>query len=172
MCGFWFWLTRRYRVCAYSQAAGSLYSAHAYLVADFLRRASTQDRGALVPHQLEALDILQQYGTETYVIATRFASLRECCRYFADELTRQYAPAPKPAAQPHRSPAHLRPVHVRLNFGPLVRFWLRLTLHTSPLTSFAAFWNSELSGFVPRHPFLRSWRLQGALAQNEPSPKA
>jgi hypothetical protein len=172
MCGFWFWLTRRYRVCAYSQAAGSLYSAHAYLVADFLRRASTRDRGALVPHQLEALDILQQHGTETYVSATRLASLRECCRLFREHMTEQYAPAPEPVIQPRRSPARLRPVRVRLNFSPLVRFWSGLATYRNPIASFASFWNSELSGFMWRHASLRMWRFQHVIAQNEPARKA
>src|SRR5438270_9186395 len=96
ICGMWFWLTRRRRVNAYSEAAATLELAHAYLVRDFSSRASTRDRGLLLPEQREALSILQNHAIDTYVAATRFASLGECCRFVADELA-HFTPAPSPA---------------------------------------------------------------------------
>lgn len=103
LCGLWFWMTRRRRVTVYSAAAETLQLAHAYLMYDFSCRASTLARGQLLPQQREALSILQHHATDTYVTATRFASLRECCRYVAAELRRVPAPVERtPSADPIR----------------------------------------------------------------------
>jgi hypothetical protein len=92
--GLWFWLTRDYRATHYCEAASTLHSAHAYLLKDFANRASTRDRGTLLPHQMEALAILEQHGTLIDRTSRRFASLSECCRFVTEELTQ---PEPLPA---------------------------------------------------------------------------
>lgn len=91
--GFWFWLTRDYRTIHYSEAACTLNSARAYLLSDFGSRASTRDRGSLLPHQVEALAILEQQSALIDRTSRRFASLIECCRFVTEELT-QYEPVP------------------------------------------------------------------------------
>src|SRR6478609_1210176 len=93
LCGIWFWLTRRWRVDTYCAAAETLELAHAYLLRDFAGRASTRDRGILLPQDNEALSILQHHAVDTYVAATRFAKLTECCRFVAEEMRELDAPA-------------------------------------------------------------------------------
>ena len=89
--GLWFWLTRTYRETHYSEAASTLNSARAHLLRDFSSRASTRDRGTLLPHQVEALVILEQHGALAARASRRFTSLGECCRFVTEELTH---PAP------------------------------------------------------------------------------
>lgn len=87
MCGVWFWLTRGRRIRDYRSAAYTLTVARACLQNEFGSHASTQDRGILLPSQIEALEILEAHASSTYQMADRFHSLRECCRYVAQELT-------------------------------------------------------------------------------------
>jgi hypothetical protein len=47
--GLWFWLTRKYRAAVYNEVAQTLDSARTYLIADYATRASTRDRGSLLP---------------------------------------------------------------------------------------------------------------------------
>lgn len=108
--GLWFWLTREYRATHYSEAASTLNSARAYLLSDFCSRASTRDRGTLLPHQIEALSILDQHSNLTDRTSRRFASLSECCRFVAEELTQSEAlpSEPLPAMQAYvRVPGRL-----------------------------------------------------------------
>ena len=86
--GLWFWLTRSYRASHYSKAASTLSSARSYLWRDFANRASTRDRGTLLPHQVEALDILERHSTLACRTSSRFESLSDCCRFITEELTR------------------------------------------------------------------------------------
>src|SRR5579872_4687166 len=94
--GLWFWLTRDYRATHYSEAASTLNSARAYLFSDFSGRASTRDRGTLLPHQMEALAILEQHGALVDRTSRRFTSLSECCRFVTAERTQ---PEPLPWMQ-------------------------------------------------------------------------
>ena len=86
LCGLWFWLTRKYRATQYTEVAGTLKSARVYLWSDYATRASTRDRGALLPHQLEALTILERHGNLVTQTSQRFDSLSECCKFVAEEL--------------------------------------------------------------------------------------
>jgi hypothetical protein len=115
ICGVWFWMTRRRRIRDYSSAAYTLTLAHAYLLGDFSSRASNRDRGNLLPDQIEALAILQNHAVSTYTWATRFESLRQCCRYVAQELTPIAKPLPAP--RPHLVPALARSRSVRVRFA-------------------------------------------------------
>jgi len=108
MCGVWFWLTRRRRIRAYSSAAYTLTLAHARLQREFYSQASTRDRGTLLPGQLEALGILESHAVSTYQWASRFHSLRECCRYIFGEMRRPAIKNPRKARV-----AALRPHLVR-----------------------------------------------------------
>jgi hypothetical protein len=76
--GCWLWLTRKRRTLRYRQIASSLHSASVYLSSDFAGRASTRDRGFLLPDQEEALGILQQQSTRAFQTSRRFESLRKC----------------------------------------------------------------------------------------------
>ena len=102
LCGFWFWLTRSFRMESYGEAAETLKAARAYLVRDFAHRASTRDRGGLLPEQTEALAMLDRHSRFAMRSSRRFESLVECCRFVIEELTG--APArPVPIMLPSRS---------------------------------------------------------------------
>lgn len=101
LCGFWFWLTRSFRMESYGEAAETLRAARAYLVHDFAQRASTRDRGGLLPEQTEALAMLDRHSRFARRSARRFESLAECYRFVVEELTG--APArPVPILLPSR----------------------------------------------------------------------
>jgi hypothetical protein len=87
LCGLWFWLTRKSRTNRYSEVANSLTSARLYLFSDYTSRASTRDRGRLLPHHIEALTILERHIAFTYNTAHRFDTLDECCKFVTEELT-------------------------------------------------------------------------------------
>lgn len=169
ICGLWFWLTRRWRVDAYSDAAATLELAHAYLLRDFFSRASTRDRGLLLPFHHEALAILQNHAIGTYVAATRLANLRECCQFVSEELraedvrcrrrpaeqVRQPAEAnPRPAALIVRTAASLRP-HLALErpLGLPSPDWTRLR-------GVVRFVEGEASGCVWQRQQIGAWRLR------------
>jgi hypothetical protein len=117
LCGLWVWMTRRRRIAAYIAAAKTLEFAHAHLLHDFSSRASTSDRGTLVPHQIEALALLEKHATGTYIAVEQLSNLGRCCRFVAEELReRTQAPALHPAAVPAAAP---------LRF-PAVPTWARL----------------------------------------------
>ncbi len=84
--GCWLWLTRKRRTLRYRQIASSLHSASVYLSSDFAGRASTRDRGFLLPDQVEALSILQQQSTRAFQTSRRLDSLLECYRFATEEL--------------------------------------------------------------------------------------
>ncbi len=84
--GLWFWLTRKYRSTQYSEVAGTLNSARVYLWSDYANRASTRDRGTMLPHHVEALTILERHGALVSNASQRFGSLSECCKFVAEEL--------------------------------------------------------------------------------------
>jgi hypothetical protein len=86
LCGLWFWLTRKHRVSQYNQVASSLHSARLYLVEEFSTRASTRDRGALLPNQIEAITILDRQMAHVKQTSRRFQTLAECCRLATEEL--------------------------------------------------------------------------------------
>jgi hypothetical protein len=87
LCGLWFWLTRKSRTNRYSEVANSLTSARLYLFSDYTSRASTRDRGRLLPQHIEALSILEHHIALTYNTAQRFDTLDECCKFVTEELT-------------------------------------------------------------------------------------
>lgn len=160
--GLWFWLTRRWRVDVYSEAAATLELAHAYLLRDYLSYASTRDRGLLLPFHYEALGILQHHAIDTYVTASRLATLRECCKYVAEELqqeelragqaayrARRAAVLLQPAGAPEPVVAHSRPTRV-------------LHLTPSRLPGFAQFLSAEISGSLWDRRPARPWRLRPA----------
>ena len=101
LCGLWFWLTRKSRAVRYGEVAVTLNSAIAYLRDDYASRASTRDRGFLVPSELEAIDLLQRHIDLIHATVRRFESLSECCRFVAEELT-QLNPV-KPTSAPRIS---------------------------------------------------------------------
>jgi hypothetical protein len=84
--GLWFWLTRKYRATVYTEVAQTLDSARTYLIADYATRASTRDRGSLLPAQVEALSILDRHGALVARTSRRFDSLRECRKFVTEEL--------------------------------------------------------------------------------------
>jgi hypothetical protein len=87
LCGLWLWITRKRRSLHYRKVAGTLNSAHLYLSSDYATRASTRDRGFLLPHQIEALTILQRQVALASQTSHRFDSFTECCRIAIEELT-------------------------------------------------------------------------------------
>lgn len=122
LCGLWFWITRRRRVRVYSQAAATLELAHAHLLHDFSCHASTRDRGILLPQQSEALSILQNHAVSTYLTASSFDSIRECCRYVAEEYAHMTAVA-RTAPAGRVIQLQPRPATVRIRFAlPASRF--------------------------------------------------
>jgi hypothetical protein len=134
LCGLWFWLTRKYRTTLYSHAAGSLNSACDYLTSDFYNRASTRDRGFLLPHQAEALAILQRHAGLVAATSRRFSSLVECCKFVTEELA-------EPQAIPETP---LIPASQRVVFPPSATATAKGAAEPAPvLASFAAFWSSE-----------------------------
>jgi hypothetical protein len=160
LCGLWFWLTRRRRVDVYCAAAETLELAHAYLLRDFASRASTRDRGLLLPQHNEALSILQNHAVETYVAATRLTKLRDCCRFVAEELRQLDAPAVATTRRP--APVVLRPVPAtsgfRVRFAPnrVLRFSLP---GPARLPNFARFLSAETSGSIWDRP-IGPWRIR------------
>jgi hypothetical protein len=84
--GLWFWLTRKYRAAAYNDVAETLHSARIYLWSDYATRASTRDRGFLLPDQIEALNILDHHVALVANTSLRFDSLSECRKFVAEEL--------------------------------------------------------------------------------------
>jgi hypothetical protein len=88
LCGLWLWLTRKSRANRYSEIANSLTSARIYLFSDYTNRASTRDRGLLLPQHVEALTILEHHIALVYNTSQRFDSLSECCKFATEELAR------------------------------------------------------------------------------------
>ncbi len=70
----------------YRQVAEYLDSAKLYLIRDFDARASTRDRGGLLPDQREAVDILERRRALAFQTSGRFHSLTECVRMVSEEL--------------------------------------------------------------------------------------
>ena len=117
LCGLWFWLTRSFRMDSYREASETLQDARAYLANDFAARASTRDRGGLLPDQIEALALLERHGKLAARTIRRFESLSECCHFVIEELTG--APAgPGPIALPSRDA--FTPVAIRTALTALV----------------------------------------------------
>jgi len=181
--GLWFWLTRRWRVHAYSEAAATLELAHAYLLRDYFSHASTRDRGLLLPFHHEALAILQNHAIDTYVAATRMANLRECCHFVGEELRaeelrsrKQRQPALRPAAAKCRpAPVVLRPAQaatsIRVRFTPTHAFRFAVP-GTRRLAGFARFLAAETSGSIWDRKPIGPWRLRsagGAVLNAEPT---
>lgn len=86
LCGVWVWLTRNTRSLYYQQVAEYLGAAQLYLNDDFNGWASNQDRGGLLPHQSEALHILEQQRELARQTSSRLGSLSECVRIVSEEL--------------------------------------------------------------------------------------
>ena len=84
--GLWFWITRKYRAAVYNDVAQTLGSARTYLITDYASRASTRDRGFLLPDQVEALHILDRHTALVTNTSRRFDSLSECRKFIAEEL--------------------------------------------------------------------------------------
>lgn len=84
--GLWFWLTRKYRTTCYSEVAHSLTSARTYLFSEFATRASTRDRGFLLPHQVEALTILDRQADLVARTTHRFETISDCRKFVTEEL--------------------------------------------------------------------------------------
>jgi hypothetical protein len=86
LCGFWLWLTRKSRTSRYTEVADTLASARTYLWTDYASRASTRDRGFLLPAQVEALTILERQAKLVTLTSRRFDSLSECRKLITEEL--------------------------------------------------------------------------------------
>jgi hypothetical protein len=86
LCGLWLWITRKSRTSRYSEVAGTLASARSYLWTDYSSRASTLDRGFLLPEQIEALTILERQTALVTQTSQRFDSLSECRKLITEEL--------------------------------------------------------------------------------------
>jgi hypothetical protein len=84
--GFWFWLTRKYRAAQYTEVADVLSAARTYLHTDYVSRASTLDRGFLLPAQVEALSILESHHTFVTHTSRRLHTFSECRKFVAEEL--------------------------------------------------------------------------------------
>jgi hypothetical protein len=141
--GLWFWLTRKYRAARYREAADSLKAARIYLLNDFGTRASTRDRGYMLSHQVEALELLERHSAFIAQTSRRFASLSECCRFITEELTQpQAAIEINPPATQVRLPA--QPF-----FAPIARRVAAVvTVGFRSLSSLSSFWSSESSGAI------------------------
>jgi hypothetical protein len=87
LCGFWLWLTRKQRTSRYSEVAHILHSARTYLWADYATRASTLDRGALLPEHSEALVILERQAALVAHTSNRFATISECRKLISEEFS-------------------------------------------------------------------------------------
>ena len=87
VCGLWLWLTRKRRATRYGEVANSLQSARLYLFSDYATRASTQDRGYMLPEHVEALHILERQLGLVSRTSSRFHSLIECYRLATEEFT-------------------------------------------------------------------------------------
>lgn len=135
LCGFWFWLTRRFRMRSYAEAAEVLAAARAYLVRDFAARASTRDRGSLLPDQIEALTLLERHRKLAARTIRRLESLSECCRFVIEELTGA-PPKPVPIMLPSRDA--FTPVAVRTALTTLLPDTRTGALRIAPLTSMPA----------------------------------
>ena len=105
--GLWFWMTRRFRMESYQGAAEFLEAAYAHLEQDFLARASTLERGHLLPDQIEALALLERHSTIAERTAYRLGSLAECCRFVIElfQNSKRGWPFPKQLPIFRRSPA-------------------------------------------------------------------
>jgi hypothetical protein len=141
--GLWFWLTRKYRAARYREAADSLKAARIYLLNDFGTRASTRDRGYVLSHQAEALELLERHSAFIAQTSRRFASLSECCRFITEELTQpQAAIETNPPATQVRLPAE--PL-----FAPIAgRVTAVLAAGFRSLSSLSSLWSSESSGAI------------------------
>jgi len=94
LCGLWLWLTGKRRSATYREGANTLHAARLYLISDYASRASTQERGHLLPDQVEALTILERQVDLADRTARRFESLTECYRIAIEELSQ-----PEPETQ-------------------------------------------------------------------------
>ena len=140
LAGIWFWLTRRRRIEVYTEAARTLELAHAYLLHDFASRASTSDRGSLLPHQAEALTLLERHATTTYMTVTRIADFGRCRRFVAEELRRLNTAPVIAAATPRVVKA---PIPIRLPAAVRVRYRLP---RAADFPALARFLHTESSG--------------------------
>ena len=86
LCSLWLWITRESRTSEYSEVAEKLTAARTYLWSDYATRASTLDRGSLLPEQAEALTILERQATLISQTSRRFYSLSECRKFVTEEL--------------------------------------------------------------------------------------
>jgi hypothetical protein len=136
--GFWFWLTRKYRTAVYDEAATALAEAHQYLWNDYATRASTIDRGWMLPQHVEALAVLERHTALTARTSSRFASLRECIRFIAEELSEVPASSPLAAASA---------IEVRA-LEPVSLPTLPVANPMPSFASFAYFWHSDKAGPV------------------------
>lgn len=145
--GLWFWLTRNYRAARYREAADSLRAARLYLLNDFATRASTRDRGYMLPHQVEALELLERHGAFIAQTSRRFRSLSECCRFIAEELTEPQATIEvnAPAAQ---VPLPAEPVFAPATGRVAARLATVASAGFSSLSPLSSFWSSESSGDI------------------------
>ncbi len=135
VCGFWFWLTRRFRMDAYTEAAETLRAARAYLARDFAGRASTRDRGQLLPEQLEAIAILDRHCAIASHASRRFDSLGECCRFVIEELT---GAPPRPAPVLISARNSFRQASLRTAMASLLPDTRTGALYLAPVTHVSA----------------------------------
>ena len=141
--GFWFWITRNYRAARYREAADSLKAARIYLLNDFGTRASTRDRGYMLSHQVEALDLLERHSAFIAQTSRRFASLSDCCRFITEELTQPQA------AIEINPPAPQVPLPADTLFAPIAgRVAAVVAAGFSSLSSLSSLWSSESSGAI------------------------
>lgn len=151
LCGIWVWMTRRRRIAAYISAAKTLEFAHGHLLRDFTSRASTSDRGTLLPHQTEALSLLEGHAIETYFAATRLSNFVACCSFVAEDLrlrTNTSKPAVVTQPTPATVPAAVIPILTTAPKPIFLRVRYRLP-RLADLPAFARrFLRAETSGTV------------------------
>ena len=87
LCSLWLWMTRKSRTSQYSEVAEILTAARTYLLSDYATRASTLERGSLLPEQSEALTILERQATLISQTSRRFHTLSECRKFVTEELS-------------------------------------------------------------------------------------
>ena len=88
LCTLWLWMTRKSRTSEYTEVAEILTAARTYLWSDYATRASTLERGSLLPEQAEAIAILERQAVLVTNTSRRFHSLSECRKFVNEELSR------------------------------------------------------------------------------------
>jgi hypothetical protein len=158
--GLWFWLTRSYRTARYREAADTLKTARLYLLNDFGTRASTRDRGYMLSHHVEALDLLARHSAFAVQTSRRFASLNECRRFIVEELI-----GPQPAIDFSQPVSQIAVPREPFFASIASRVSALVASGLNSLPSLASFWNSESAGSIADLRHTR-WGMDAAFASS------